>query len=76
LTEPGKAFLDRLNMLDLRVRRLFRFKGKQLEGQWDIYNSLNSNPVLFENQTFGAALHRPSSILQGRLMRFGVQARF
>jgi len=27
-------------------------------------------------QTFGTALDRPASILQGRLIRFGMQAKF
>ena len=76
LNAPGTKFLGRQNQLDLRVKRIFGFKGKQLEAQLDLYNSLNANPVLTVNQTYGTALDRPASVLQGRLIRLGIQARF
>ena len=76
LIAPGTKFLGRQNQLDLRVKRVFAFKGKQLEAQFDVFNSLNANPVLTQNQTFGTALDRPASVLQGRLIRMGLQAKF
>jgi hypothetical protein len=76
LIPPGTKFLDRQNQVDVRFKRVFGVKGKQIEAQFDIYNALNANPVLSQNQTYGTALDRPASVLQGRLARVGVQARW
>jgi hypothetical protein len=76
LNPPGTKFLDRQNQLDIRLKRLFRLRGLTLEGQFDAYNALNTGVVLTAVQTYGSALDRPASILQGRLMRFGMQARW
>ena len=76
LTPPGTEFLGRHNQLDVRLRRTFQIAGFAIEPQFDVYNALNSGVVLSENQTFGTALGRPVTILQGRLMRFGMQARW
>ncbi len=76
LTPPGTTFLGRHNQLDVRLRRTFQIAGFAIEPQFDVYNALNSGVVLSENQTFGTALGRPVTILQGRLMRFGMQARW
>ena len=45
----------------------------------DAYNAFNSGVVLSKVQTFAttaSALDRPATILQGRLFRFGIQARW
>ena len=76
LIAPGTKFLGRQNQLDLRMKRVFAFKGRQFEAQFDVFNSLNANPILTVNQTFGTALDRPASVLQGRLIRLGLQAKF
>jgi hypothetical protein len=76
LIPPGTKFLERQNQVDVRFKRVFDIKGKQIEAQFDIYNALNANPILSQNQTYGTALDRPTSILQGRLARVGVQARW
>jgi len=76
LNAPGTKFLDRQNQLDIRFKRLFHLRKTQLEAQIDAYNALNTGVVLTTVQTYGAALDRPASILQGRLIRFGMQAKF
>jgi hypothetical protein len=76
LIEPGSKLLDRQNQVDLRVKRAFSVAGLQLEAQFDAYNALNTGVVLTRVQTFGSALDRPASILQGRLIRLGLQARW
>lgn len=75
LNAPGTKFLDRQNQLDLRFKRLFKVGQLQLEAHADAYNALNTGVVLTKVQTLGSALDRPASILQGRLIRFGMQAR-
>jgi hypothetical protein len=76
LIEPGKKLLDRQNQADIRVKRTFTFGRVQLEGQFDAYNAFNSGVVLSRVQTYGAALDRPATILQGRLIRLGAQLRW
>ena len=76
LNEPGTKLLDRQNQLDIRLKRLFRVHGYTFEAQADAYNALNTGVVLTRVQTFGSALDRPASILQGRLIRFGMQAKW
>jgi hypothetical protein len=76
LIEPGTRFLDRQNQADIRLKRVFTFGRVQLEGQFDAYNAFNSGVVLSRVQTFGARLFQPASILQGRLLRVGMQLRW
>jgi len=76
LIAPGSKFLDRQNQADIRLKRPFNIGRLQLEGQFDAYNAFNSGVVLSRVQTFGSALDRPATILQGRLIRLGVQARW
>jgi hypothetical protein len=76
LIAPGTKFLGRQNQVDVRLKRLFSFGGRSVEAQVDLYNALNANPILTQNQTFGTALDRPASVLQGRLIRVGIQAKF
>ena len=51
-------------------------RARQIRAQFGVYNALNANPVLTQNQTCGTALDRPASVLQGRLIRLGLQAKF
>ena len=76
LVAPGTVRLDRQNQADIRVRRPFQLGRVQLEGQFDAYNAFNSGAVLSEVQTFGPNLFKPASILQGRLLRLGVQLKW
>lgn len=76
LVAPGTKFLNRHNQVDLRIKRPFRIGRVQLEGQFDAYNALNSGVILSRVQNFGGQLDRPASILQGRLLRVGMQMRF
>jgi hypothetical protein len=81
LNAPGTKLLDRQNQLDLRLKRAFHLKRTSLEAQFDAYNALNTGVVLTRVQTYTPppgvnALDRPASILQGRLIRLGLQARF
>jgi hypothetical protein len=76
LIKPGSSYLDRINQVDLRLARKFIIRGIQAQGQFDVFNILNSNTVLGEVETFGSSLHRPTTILQGRLFAAGVQMSF
>ncbi len=73
---PGTKFLNRWQQLDVEGRRTFRVGRYQMTGQLDVYNALNSNVVLTENQTFGSVLGQPLTILQGRIFRAALQMKF
>ena len=76
LVAPGTKLLDRQNQLDVRLKRQFKVRRIIFEAQADAYNAFNTGVVLTAVQTYGSNLDRPASILQGRLLRFGMQAKF
>ena len=76
LLAPGSKLLDRQNQADIRLKRSFNIGRVQMEGQFDAYNAFNSGVVLSRVQTLGTRLFAPASILQGRLLRLGLQMRW
>jgi hypothetical protein len=77
LIPPGTLYGDRLNQLDFRVSKIFKFGAKgRIQGNVDLYNILNANPVLALNTTYGSAWERPLQILEGRLLKLSVQVDF
>jgi len=73
----GSLFGDRLNQLDLRFSKIFHFGRSTLDANFDIYNALNSDAVLSEQTAYsganGGAWLTPTSVLQGRIIKFGVR---
>ena len=76
ILQPYTQFEDRLTQLDFRLTKVFRFGGRRLEGMVDIFNVLNGNTVLGVNTTYGGAWLRPTSLMAGRLFKFGAQFDF
>jgi hypothetical protein len=76
LIKPGTMYGERLNQVDFRVSKIFSGGGRRLQANVDLYNLFNASPVLALNTTFGTAWQRPLQILQGRLLKFGVQLDF
>jgi hypothetical protein len=79
LVAPGTEFLDRINQFDLSFAKWFGLGGaRRLQGQLDIFNVFNANPILGVASTnFGtAAYNRPDGILNGRTFRVGAQFRW
>lgn len=72
----GEVRLENNNLLDMRVAKLVKIGRTQVEAIADIYNVLNSNATTGEVTTIGSSLGRPSAILDGRLLRLGVQMKF
>jgi hypothetical protein len=58
--------------VDISVKKAFRVRRRQVQGQIAVFNALNSNVVLAENEQFGATLGEPRNILQGRMVRLGL----
>jgi hypothetical protein len=75
LVKPGTMFGERLNQLDLRLSKLVRYGRTRTRFSVDIYNALNSNAVLSQNNNYGAWL-RPTFILLARFAKLGVQFDF
>ena len=76
LIAPATLYEDRIRQLDFRFSRTFRVRNTRVEPEFDIYNAFNASPVLALNTTYGAAFLRPTQILSGRLLKFGVQVTF
>ena len=76
LIPPGTKYLERLNQVDVRIGRLFDLGFIRLDGQFDIFNALNSNSIRSQNERFGPSLDNVNSILPSRVFRFSVQANF
>ena len=41
----------------------------RIDGALDMFNALNSNVVLSQNQNYGSTLGQPQAVLQGRLLQ-------
>jgi len=67
---------ERLNQLDLRFSRRFSVGGGRVVPQVDLYNLFNSNAVYRQSNTYGGAWQRPTRVLLGRLIKFGVHVDF
>ena len=76
LNEPGSLYLPGLNQLDLRFSKTIKYRAARIQPQLGLFNLTNSATVLSQNNTFGPALNNVQSILDGRVVRFGVQVDF
>jgi hypothetical protein len=76
IIRPMSEFEDRLNQLDLRFIRSFHAKGVRLQGTFDVYNVFNAAAVLAENTQYGATWRNPTSLLDARIFKVGVQIDF
>ncbi len=79
LVEPGTLFGDRVNQFDLRFGKLLRFGRARANLAVDLYNVLNSNPVLTYNEQFSPTTTtwlRPNSVLQARFAKLSAQFNF
>ena len=62
--------------IDLRFAKRFRVGNASVEPNIDLFNLLNANHVLLQNEQIGSTWGRPTRILTPRIIRFGVTARF
>jgi hypothetical protein len=76
LIQPGTMYDERLYQLDLRGSKIFRFGRTRVQANVDLYNAGNASSILTINTTYGSSWQRPTSILQGRLLKFGAQLDF
>ena len=76
LVAPGSAYYERLNQLDLGLRKMFRIGRYQYSGQMDIFNATNSAYIKAQTTTLGASLGQVISTIQPITMRLALQMRF
>ena len=62
--------------LDMRVMKRFQLGTARLEGSVDVFNLLNGNHVLAQNEGIGTTIGRPSRILAPRIVRLGATLHF
>jgi hypothetical protein len=79
LIQPGTQYGDRVNQVDVRFGKSFKASRARIRASVDIYNALNSNAILTINTTYSttnSSWLRPTSIMPGRLVKFGATVDF
>ncbi len=77
LAEPrGRTRLDDVTLWDMRVSKVFRFSGRDVEVMVDGFNLLNQSAKTAINTNVGSLFGRPISILPPRIARLGVRLSF
>jgi hypothetical protein len=76
VAERGEFRYPWVNLLDLRIAKVFRVGGARFEPTFDLFNVFNNNAVTNAVQTIGTSLGRPSAIVMGRLARIGGRVTF
>jgi hypothetical protein len=76
LIAPGTMYGSRVTQLDARIGKNFRLQRYRVLASIDVFNLLNSSAVLSQNNTYGSSWLSPTQILQGRLVKFGMQFEF
>ena len=78
LVAPETEFTPRINQLDFSVSKSIEFGTIRVTPKLDLFNALNSDDYTsVQTMQFAAATYqRPSVILQGRIIRIGVDARW
>lgn len=69
----GTVFDERLNQLDLRFSKRFALGRTRVQGMVDLYNAFNARTPQGIVATYGTVWLRPTSLLGGRLWKFGLQ---
>jgi hypothetical protein len=75
LIAPGTLYGDRENELDMRLSKAVVFGKFRLNLNADVYNTLNSSPVIQFNAAYAAWLV-PQRIMDGRLFKLSAQIAF
>jgi hypothetical protein len=77
VAERGTHRLPNVNVGDFAVKRLFRLgRSVTAEPAMELFNVGNVNTVQGRVTTLGPAYHRATSIMRGRMLRFGVNVKF
>ena len=72
LIQPGTLYGDRVNEIDIRFAKIVRFGRTRTNVGVDVYNLINTSPILTYNQNFvpNGNWLVPTSVLQPRFLKF------
>ena len=73
VTVSGALFDQRLNQTDLPLTKIFRYSRGRIQGMLDLYNAFNNRAPQTINSAYGPAWLTPTTLLGGRLLKFGTQ---
>jgi len=76
LVAAGDVRLPAHQLLDIRLGKTFNLAGSKLQGIADVYNIFNDNAAISQVTAVGPSLGQTSEIIQGRLLRLGLQWNF
>jgi len=78
IVAPGTEFTPRLNQIDLGASKTFKYDKVSFMPKIDVFNLLNSDDytAVASTQWAAATYLQPSVILQGRLIRLGVDVKW
>src|SRR5262249_4930153 len=78
LVAPQTEYTPRSNQVDFALNRSFSFGTTKIMPKLDIFNLFNSDDyTAVSTMQFGATAYlRPSTILQGRIIRLGVDVKW
>jgi hypothetical protein len=78
LQPPDATFIERLNQLDIKVARTFKYNRVTFIPQLEIFNLLNADDVVtyVTTNTLATTYLRPNSLLQPRLIGVGAQVKW
>ena len=76
LATPLSLFGPRINQVDLRGTKIFRFGGRRVQANVDAYNRFNVNTPVTLFGTYTARWGQPTQVLDGRLVKFSAQIDF
>ena len=71
IEELNKMYTERRQELDMRIGKVLRFGKARTVVSMDIYNALNSDAMINQNQQYAAWL-APTEILNARLLKFSI----
>ena len=71
-----KLYLPRLNQLDIKLTKSIRYRTTRIRPEIGIFNLTNTATIQAENNSFGPNLNKVQAILDGRVVRLGVQVDF
>jgi len=73
---PLTQYENRIQQFDLRLIKNFRIQQMRLQGTFDVYNLFNRADVLLEVTQYGSTWRNPTSLLDARIFKVGVQMTF
>ncbi len=76
VTPPGGDYYDRLDQLDLSLRKIVSMQRFRVSAQVDVFNATNSSYVKSQVTTLGPSFGNVLSTLQPRTMRLAMQVAF